>query len=95
MSAKRKIIGVLLAAMAVLSGCGGMDQHTDSVENQKQDGRQEEITLWTFPVGNWGNLTSVSRLIASFQREHPEIHVKVECLTYDDEIGRASCRERV
>lgn len=83
-AAKRRFLCALLAVMVVLSGCGDRDQHTDSEENQEQADRQEEITLWTFPVGNWGNLTSVSGLIASFQREHPEIHVKVECLTYDD-----------
>lgn len=91
MSKKRSFICVLLAAMMVLSGCGSKNKntHVDSAETQEQvsQGRAsqvQEITLWTFPVGTLGDLTSMSGLIAGFQREYPDIQVKVECLTYDD-----------
>lgn len=84
MSEKKRIIYAALAAMALLAGCSAGDTQTDPVEAGEEANQEQEITLWTFPVGNWGNMTSVSGLITSFQREHPEIHVNVECLTYDD-----------
>lgn len=79
MHKKRSFICAMLAAMTILSGCGGgKDTPADPVETTEQAAQTQEITLWTFPVGNWGNLTSVTSLIASFQREHPDIHVNVE-----------------
>lgn len=94
MHKKRSFICAILTAMTILSGCGGgKDTPADPVETTEQAVRTQEITLWTFPVGNWGNLTSVTSLIASFQREHPDIHVNVECLTYDD--GDEKIREAV
>lgn len=84
MSEKRRFIYAAMAAMALLTGCSGGDIHTDPVEAGEEAQQEQEITLWTFPVGNWGNQTSVSGLITSFRREHPEIRVNVECLTYDD-----------
>lgn len=94
MHKKRSFICAMLTAMTILSGCGGgKDTPADPVETTEQAAQTQEITLWTFPVGNWGNLTSVTSLIASFQREHPDIHVNVECLTYDD--GDEKIREAV
>lgn len=84
MSKKRSVIYAVLAATVVLAGCSGKEILTDPVETAEEAHREQEITLWTFPVGNWGNLTSVSGLITSFQREYPGIRVNVECLTYDD-----------
>lgn len=93
MSKKRRLICAVLAVMMVLSGCGSKNVPTDTVESQEQARQEQELTLWTFPVGNWGDLTSVSGLLTSFQREHPEIHVNVECLTYDD--GDEKIREAI
>ena len=73
-----------LLVAAVVSACSVKNTETDTVEIQEETGQETEITLWTFPVGNWGNPTAVSGLITSFQREHPEIRVNVECLNYDD-----------
>lgn len=77
-------IGAALLAAAVLSACSGrsMDQEPEQL-HRGQDGQETEISLWTFPVGNWGNLTAVSGLIAGFHREHPDIHVTVECVDYN------------
>lgn len=93
MSIKRSLICAVLAAMLVLPGCSSQDLQADLEENQEPAIQEQEITLWTFPVGNWGNLTSVSSLIAGFQREYPEIHVNVECLNYED--GDAKIREAI
>ncbi len=90
---KTSLLCAALAALMALSGCGGKNVPTDPAKTQEQDSQEQKITLWTFPVGNWGDLTSVSSLITSFQREHPEIHVSVECLTYDD--GDEKIREAV
>ena len=40
-----------------------------------------EISLWTYPIGGWGNQETVDALMADFEAA--------------TEIGRASCRERV
>ncbi len=51
-----------------------------------------DITLWTYPVGNWGDSAAVDGLIASFEEAHPEIHVSVEYLDYtngDDQVNTA------
>lgn len=93
MSKKRSILCAVLAAMVVLPCCSGKDIPAEPAETPEPDVREQEITLWTFPVGNWGNLTSVSSLIAGFQREYPEIQVNVECLTYDD--GDEKIREAI
>ena len=41
-----------------------------------------EISLWTFPVGKWGDEATVNVLLADFNAAHPEITVKVEYLAY-------------
>ena len=50
-----------------------------------------EITLWTYPIGNWGNEETVNELTAAFAAE-TGINVKVEYLTYtdgDDKVNTA------
>ncbi|MFR8548523.1 MAG: ABC transporter substrate-binding protein [Lachnospiraceae bacterium] len=51
-----------------------------------------EITLWTYPIGSWGDAATVEGLLASFNEAHPDITVKVEYLDYtngDDKINTA------
>jgi len=51
-----------------------------------------EITLWTYPIGNWVNDETVSAIIANFNAVHPDIHVKVQYLDYtsgDDQVTTA------
>ena len=50
-----------------------------------------EITLWTYPIGNWGNEEVVKALTDAFTAE-TGIAVKVEYLTYadgDDKVNTA------
>ncbi len=50
------------------------------------------ITLWTYPVGKWGDAATVEGLIASFNEKYPNIQVAVELLDYtngDDQINTA------
>lgn len=58
------------------------------------DGAAEgaDITLWTYPIGSWGDSAVVDGLIESFNAVHPEINVTVEYLDYtngDDQINTA------
>ena len=51
-----------------------------------------EISLWTYPVGNWVDEATVSALIADFNAAYPNITVKVEYLDYtngDDKLSTA------
>ncbi len=50
-----------------------------------------EITLWTYPVGKWGDQATVEKMMADFKAE-TGISVKVEFLSYkdgDDKINTA------
>lgn len=61
-------------------------------ETASADGESTSITLWTYPIGNWGNSETVDGLIASFNEAHPEITVSVEYLDYtngDDQVNTA------
>ncbi len=51
----------------------------------------KEITLWTYPIGGWGDQATVDALMASF-KEETGITVTVEYLTYadgDDKVNTA------
>ena len=51
-----------------------------------------EITLWTYPIGQWGNQEVVDELIAGFEAANPGIKVEVQYLAYadgDDKVNTA------
>ncbi|MBQ6960173.1 MAG: extracellular solute-binding protein [Clostridia bacterium] len=51
-----------------------------------------EITLWTYPIGSWGNQETVDALIADFNAAYPNIKVKVQFIDYqtgDDQVTTA------
>ena len=51
-----------------------------------------EISLWTFPVGKWGEEATVSAWVDAFEAEYPYITVNVEYLDYqagDDKLNTA------
>ena len=73
----KKFFAILLALVMVLSlaAC--------SVSNSGEgDGETTEISLWTYPVGNWGDEATVNEILAAFNEVHPEIKVNVEYLAY-------------
>ena len=43
-------------------------------------GQAADITLWTYPIGKWGDSDSVNELLADFNAQYPDIHVTVEYL---------------
>lgn len=78
------LIMISLFSAAVISACSAIQNNIDSTDNENIIPQDIEITLWTFPVGNWGNPTTVSNLISAFQMEYPNIHVSVEYLNYEN-----------
>ena len=81
----------LLLCAVLLCSCAGNIPAKDSPE--ASDSPEDiELTLSAFPVGNWGDPTAVSNILAGFNREYPNIHISVEYLNYengDEEINRA------
>lgn len=96
-----------LSMIFVLTACGGdngasqaavpsqpqtAEKPADSQEpTDAGSGAAKEITLWTYPVGNWGKEDVVKALTDGFTAE-TGIAVKVEYLAYadgDDKINSA------
>lgn len=103
----KKFLALLLALCMVfaLAACGGggtTDSQPPTEESQPVEtpsdnagesngGDANEITLWTYPIGNWGNEDVVNELIADFEAE-TGIKVTVEYLNYtdgDDKVNTA------
>lgn len=75
----KKLMALLLCAMMILPLAAFAQGAT-------------EITLWTYPIGSWGNEEVVNGIIANFNAVHPEIKVKVQYLDYasgDDQVTTA------
>ncbi len=55
-------------------------------------GEATSITLWTYPIGSWGDSATVDTLVADFNSVYPNITVTVEYLDYtngDDQVNTA------
>ena len=50
----------------------------------EQTGDQVEISLWTYPIGDWGKEETVNKIISDFNKVYPNIKVSVQYLTYND-----------
>ncbi len=73
-------------------GNAGEDTSTPEADGAQASGDATDITLWTYPIGSWGDSATVDGLIANFNAVHPEINVTVEYLDYtngDDQINTA------
>lgn len=83
----KKILALLLALLMLLSlaGCGKQAQ-------EDEEPAVIELTLWTFPAGDWGDPAAVETLLTQFNSVYPDIHVTVQCLdeaTGDDKLSTA------
>ena len=102
----KKQLSLLLAAgmtAGLLAGCGGATSST-ATESQASststaatgetsgDTASADITMWTYPIGKFGDAEAVDSMIAKFQESHPGINVTVEYLDYtngDDQVTAA------
>ena len=83
----KKLLALLLALLMLLSlaGCGKQAQ-------EDEESAVIELTLWTFPAGDWGDPAAVETLLTQFNSVYPDIHVTVQCLdeaTGDDKLSTA------
>lgn len=76
------IISLLLSA-ALLASCGGGIPDLEDDQEGGEGAEVIELTMWTFPVGNWGNPTAVANILTNFHKQYPDIHINVEYLSYD------------
>ena len=84
----KKLLAFLLALTLMLSvtACG-----QDAAANDDGQGAIN-LTLWTYPAGDWGDAAKVEDLLAQFNSVYPDIHVTVQCLdetTGDDKLSTA------
>lgn len=84
----KKLLTFLLALTLVLSvtACG-----QDAAANDEEQS-VIELTLWTYPIGDWADETTVNNLLTQFNTVYPDIHVTVQCLdeaTGDDSLSTA------
>ncbi len=78
----KKLLAILLAVVMVVSLCAFTVAADDVTE----------VTLWTYPIGKWGDEAVVNSLLDAFHTAHPEVKVTVEYLTYadgDDKVNTA------
>ena len=54
----------------------------DTAEGGETTGDTTAITIWTYPIGKFGDRDAVNELIAKFNEVHPEISVTLELLDY-------------
>ena len=55
-------------------------------------GSATSITLWTYPIGSWGDSEVVNSIVSNFNAVNPDITVAVEYLDYtsgDDQVTAA------
>lgn len=84
----KKLLTFLLALTLVLSvtACG-----QDAAANDEEQS-VIELTLWTYPIGDWADEAAVNNLLTQFNAVYPDIHVTVQCLdeaTGDDSLSTA------
>lgn len=94
---KRAVFVSLLLCAVVLCSCAGEAPTVEPDETVEpnvivENPKDIQLTLSTFPVGNWGNPTTVSNILAGFHKEYPNIQISVNYLTYetgDEEIAQS------
>ena len=100
----KKLLALLLAMTMVMAlvACGGNSGQSNDTPPATQDQPQEppadaapadggEITLWTYPIGDWGKEEKVKAITDAFTAD-TGIAVKVEYLAYadgDDKVNSA------
>ena len=78
----KKLLALVLTLCMVFALFGGTAAHAEDIT----------LSLWTYPIGGWGNSEVVDELIAGFEAANPGIKVTVEYLAYadgDDKVNTA------
>ena len=78
-------IALTLAMVLSLAACGGSKKEetttTEGGDAQESTADSTGITLWTYPIGGWGDENAVKELTDAFEAE-TGIKVTVEYLAY-------------
>lgn len=98
----RKMVAWMVFFALVLSSCK-IREGVDKPQNQSdsQEGKRDqnlepiELTLWTYPVGNWTNPTNIASVMGQFHRKNPDIHISVEFLDYNNDTGDHRVQEAI
>lgn len=97
----KKAMALAMAGTMALSlvACGGNSTSSGGTTGQESStgdststSNATEITLWTYPIGQWQKAETVDQFIADFNKENPDIKVNVEYLDYangDDKVTTA------
>jgi len=83
----KKMIAAGLGLAMMASAMVGM-----SAQAEEAADLSASITLWTYPIGKWGDSATVDTLVASFNEKYPNVQVTVEYLDYtngDDQVNTA------
>ena len=105
---KLLLTGLAVTAAGMLAACGGgeaepaatkaaaedskAETKKEAAETKEASGDAAELSLWTYPVGKWGDAATVDGIIKKFNEKYPDIKVTVEYLDYqngDDQINTA------
>ena len=92
----KKVLALLLSLAMVLSlaACSVQKNGNTTTNDNKDDGSSTgaatEITLWTYPIGNWGKAEVVDEILTKFNEDHPEIKVTVQYLDYTNGDGQVN-----
>ena len=86
---KKRLAALMVGLSLLLTACGGGEAAADETKEPEET----EISLWTYPVGNWGNPSTVSEFLTDFNQKYPDIHVSVKYLTYEE--GDAEVNEAI
>ena len=87
----KKILAMILALCMVFSmvACSEEKPAQDTTPAGEDT---VSLTLWTYPIGGWGEAEKVDALLAGFNAKYPNIKVTVEYLDYtngDDQVNTA------
>ncbi len=87
-----KRILIQLTSIFLLTAHAGCSGTAAPETSEKAAASPVSLTLWTYPVGAWGNASTVSGLLADFRRAYPSIDLHVEFLKYetgDEQVEQA------
>ena len=82
------VMALGLVACSVEQTNNGGGNTTNNTQNDTADdtgdtsGEAVEISLWTYPIGDWGKPEVVSEIIAKFNEKYPNITVTHQLLDY-------------